>query len=136
MSQLLASLPIVDCPGHGTDVFANGASLAAGDLNGDRLHELVLGAGPQGTGVFRVAMGRSVTTGNQPQFDSQLRANMTPYSSIMAGGRFKDYGVGLGEHPAEQASDLDLFVRHDLAGGAAVHPPSEGVGGGRTPTKA
>ena len=108
-SQLLASLPLEDCAGHVTDVFANGASLAAGDLNGDWLDELVLGAGPQGMGVFRVATGRAVTMGNQLQFDNAMRTNWGPFSSIMAGGRFKDFGVSPGEHPAEQASNLDLF---------------------------
>ncbi|MFM7206593.1 MAG: beta strand repeat-containing protein [Planctomycetaceae bacterium] len=96
--------------GYGANVFYNGASLAAGDVDGivttaagpQLRPELVLGASFMGLGNFRVLANDLVRTGNQAGIDSALtlgnaftqqsRPQLTPPKWQPTGG--PDYFVG------------------------------------------
>jgi hypothetical protein len=85
-----------------TNVFQSGAGLAAGDLNGDRIDDLIVTAGSQGMSNFRAIAGSVIVGGSQAAFDAALETNTAQFSSIMAGGRFKDF-------PSQQTTNLDYF---------------------------
>jgi hypothetical protein len=108
-SQFAVTLQLNEGDGATTNVFANGAGLTAGDLNGDRIDDLVVTAGAQGMSNFRAISGSAVMSGSQPAIDAALGTNLAQFSSIMAGGRFANFVPPPGPDPAQQTTNLDYF---------------------------
>ncbi|NBP89247.1 MAG: hypothetical protein EBU59_12280, partial [Planctomycetia bacterium] len=120
-SSFTATLALNEGDGAEANVFRNGASLEAADLNGDFVDELVVGSGFMGMSNFRVIAGPAVIAGNQVQINNALGTNTAPFSSIMIGGRFNNFVPPPGVDPAQQQTNLDFYLNEPV-------PPFTGLG--------
>jgi hypothetical protein len=120
-SSFTATLALNEGDGAEANVFRNGASLEAADLNGDFVDELVVGSGFMGMSNFRVIAGSAVIAGNQVQINNALGTNNADFSSIMIGGRFNNFVPPPGVDPAQQQTNLDFYLNEPV-------PPFTGLG--------
>ncbi|MEO1992486.1 MAG: right-handed parallel beta-helix repeat-containing protein [Pirellulales bacterium] len=102
--------------GEEVDIFANGVSLSAGDMNGDTIDDLVVGAGAGGMGNFRVIDGNVLMAGVQSAFDSALAMTSGPFSTGVVGGRYANFTPSNGATASEQIQNLDYFYGENVPG--------------------
>ena len=124
-SAVSLSLSLNRGDGMMVDVFANGASLVAGDLNGDQRFELVVGAQGSGMSNFRVIPGDVVLGGDQSLVNASLVAGVgQQFAYGTTGGRFVGSFSVRGKITQSQQENLDFWY------GAPLSKASAYVGSG------
>ena len=124
-SAVSLSLSLNRGDGMMVDVFANGASLVAGDLNGDLRFELVVGARGNGMSNFRVIPGDVILGGDQSLVNASLVAGVgQQFASGTTGGRFVGSFSVRGKITQSQQENLDFWY------GAPLSKASAYVGSG------
>ncbi|MEI6238833.1 MAG: hypothetical protein WCR51_00450 [Planctomycetia bacterium] len=109
------------------NVFGAGASLAAGDIDGDLRSELIVAAGKSGMSNFRVIPGGGVLGGNQQAIDAALTAGAgQAFSAGTTGGRFFGSTTVNNKINQIQQENLDYWYGN----GAAQGKPTVNVAGG------
>jgi hypothetical protein len=100
------------------NVFAAGASLAAGDIDGNLRSELIVAAGKTGMSNFRVIPGGVVLGGNQQAIDAALTAGTgQEFSAGTTGGRFLGSTVVNNKINQIQQENLDFWYGFGVAQG-------------------
>ena len=109
------SLNLPQANGVTTDIFAQGTSMSAGDLNGDDIDELVVAAGASGMGNFRVLEGQTVLGGIQADINAMLNMSLGDFGTGAMDGRYSAYADG-SQNPQQVQSNLDYFYGTPVAG--------------------
>ena len=100
------------------NVFSAGASLAAGDIDGNLRSELIVAAGKTGMSNFRVIPGGVVLGGNQQAIDAALTAGTgQEFSAGTTGGRFLGSTVVDNKINQIQQENLDFWYGYNAAPG-------------------
>jgi hypothetical protein len=100
------------------NVFSAGASLAAGDIDGNLRSELIVAAGKTGMSNFRVIPGGVVLGGNQQAIDAVLTAGTgQEFSAGTTGGRFLGSTVVDNKINQIQQENLDFWYGYNAAPG-------------------
>jgi hypothetical protein len=103
------------------NVFGAGASLAAGDIDGNLRSELIVAAGKTGMSNFRVIPGSMVLGGNQQAIDAALAAGPSQdFSAGTTGGRFFGSTAVNNRLTQVQQENLDYWYGHGAAQGKTV----------------
>jgi hypothetical protein len=102
------------------NVFANGASLVAGDLDGDQRFELIVGAQGNGMSNFRVIPGDVLLSGNQSAVNAALVAGAgQQFASGTTGGRLAGSTTSGGRLIQYQQENLDYWFGAPLSRASA-----------------
>jgi hypothetical protein len=109
------SLNLPQSNGVATDIFAQGTSMSAGDLNGDDIDELVVAAGASGMGNFRVLEGQTVLGGIQADINAMLNMSLGSFGTGALDGRYSAYANGT-QNPQQVQTNLDYFYGTPVAG--------------------
>jgi len=103
------------------DVFGAGASLAAGDIDGNLRSELIVAAGKTGMSNFRVIPGNMVLGGSQQVINAALAAGSSQdFSAGTTGGRFLGSTVVGSKLNQVQQENLDYWYGYAAAQGKTV----------------
>jgi parallel beta-helix repeat protein len=103
------------------NVFGDGASLAAGDIDGNLRSELLIAAGKTGMSNFRVIPGSMVLGGNQQAIDAALTAGAgQDFSAGTTGGRFFGSTVVANKINQVQQDNLDYWYGFGAAQGKTL----------------
>ena len=116
VASFSVSLSLNQRNGVAVDVFGNGLSLTAGDMDGDSVEELIIGAGASGMGNFRAISGDAIMAGIQSAFDAQLAMIDGPFGNGVTGGRYADFTPVFDQNVIEQVNNLDFFYEQDVPG--------------------
>jgi hypothetical protein len=119
-SMVNLSLSLNRGDGVMVNVFANGASLVAGDLDGDQRFELIVGAQGNGMSNFRVIPGDVLLSGNQSAVNAALVAGAgQQFASGTTGGRLAGSTTSGGRLIQYQQENLDYWFGAPLSRASA-----------------